>query len=65
MEGLFPYVWLDALYLKGRQNHRIVSLALVIAIGVNGQEDRKLLGFALGASETKAFWQEFLRSLVK
>jgi putative transposase len=65
LEEEFPYVWLDALYLKVRQNHRIVSLALVIAIGVSVQGERKVLGFALGASETEAFWQEFLRSLVK
>jgi putative transposase len=63
LEGRFPYVWLDALYLKVRQNHRIVSLALVIAMGVNEQGERSLLGFAWGASETEAFWQEFLRSL--
>jgi putative transposase len=36
LEGRYPYVWLDAMYLKVRQNHRIVSLAKVIAIGVNG-----------------------------
>ncbi len=65
LEEDFPYVWLDALYLKVRQNHRIVSLALVIAIGVSAQGERKVLGFALGASETEAFWLEFLRSLVK
>lgn len=65
LEGRYPYVWLDAMYLKVRQNHRIVSLALVIAIGVNDQGERELLGFGLGASETEAFWQEFLRSLVQ
>lgn len=65
LEDEFPYVWLDALYLKVRQNHRIVSLALVIAIGVSEQGERSLLGFALGASETEAFWQEFLRTLVQ
>ena len=65
LEGLVPYVWLDALYLKVRQNHRIVSMALVIAIGVSDQGERKLVGFSLGASETEAFWQEFLRSLVQ
>jgi putative transposase len=65
LEEEFPYVWLDALYLKVRQNHRIVSLALVIAIGVSAQGERKVLGFDLGASETEAFWLEFLRSLVK
>lgn len=65
LEGRYPYIWLDALYLKVRQNHRIVSLAVVIAIGVNEQGEREILGFALGASETEAFWLEFLRSLVQ
>lgn len=65
LEGRYPYVWLDALYLKVRQNHRIVSLAMVIAIGVNDLGERELLGFELGGSETEAFWLEFLRSLVQ
>lgn len=65
IEGRFLYVWLDALFLKVRQNHRIVSQAVVIAIGVNELGDRRLLGFALGGSETEAFWVEFLRSLVE
>jgi putative transposase len=65
LEGRYPYVWLDALYLKVRQNHRIVSMAMVIAIGVNELGEREVLGFALGASETEAFWLEFLRSLVQ
>jgi putative transposase len=65
LEGRYPYVWLDALYLKVRQNHRIVSMALVIAIGVNEQGEREVLGFELGGSETEAFWLEFLRSLVQ
>ena len=65
LEGRYPYVWLDAIYLKVRQNHRIVSQALVIAIGVNELGEREVLGFALGANETAAFWLEFLRSLVQ
>jgi putative transposase len=65
LEGRYPYVWLDAIYLKVRQNHRIVSQALVIAIGVNEFGDREVLGFALGASETEAFWLEFMRSLMQ
>jgi putative transposase len=65
LEGEYPYLWLDALYLKVRQNHRIVSLALVIAIGVDGEGHRQNLGFALGASEESAFWLDFLRSLVE
>lgn len=65
LDRQYPYVWLDALYLKVRQNHRIVSLAMVIAIGVNDLGERELLGFELGSSETEAFWLEFLRSLVQ
>lgn len=65
LEGTYPFVWLDALYLKVRQNHRIVSQALVIATGVRESGERELLGFALGASEEEAFWLDFLRSLVR
>jgi putative transposase len=65
LEGEYPYLWLDALYLKVRQNHRIVSLAMVIAIGVDTEGRRHILGFALGASEESAFWLDFLRSLVE
>lgn len=64
IEGQYPYVWLDALYVKVRQNHRVVSLALVIAIGVTHEGERVLLGFDLGASEEEAFWKDFLRGLV-
>jgi transposase-like protein len=65
LSGPYPYVWLDALYLKVRVNHRIVSQALVIAIGVRQTGEREILGFALGASEEAAFWTEFLRSLTR
>jgi putative transposase len=61
----YPYVWLDALYLKVRQNGRIVSLAAVIAIGVCETGERHILGLALGAGESEPFWSEFLRSLVQ
>jgi putative transposase len=50
LEGRYPIVWLDALYLKVRQNHRIVSQAMVIAIAVSEAGERKILGFGLGAS---------------
>ena len=64
LEGDYPYVWLDATYLKVRQNHRVVSMAVVIAIGVRATGEREVLGFAVGASEEVSFWLEFLRSLV-
>jgi len=59
------YVWLDALYPKVRQNHRIVSQAFVIALGVDETGHRTILGCDVGAAESEAFWIEFLRSLVK
>ena len=65
LEGDYPYVWLDATYLKVRQNHRVVSMAVVIAIGVRETGEREVLGFAVGASEEASFWLEFLRSLVR
>jgi transposase-like protein len=65
LQESYPYVWLDAMYLKVRQNHRVVSLALVIAIGVDNTGERHMLGFDLGASEDEEFWLAFLRSLVK
>jgi putative transposase len=64
LEGTYPYIWLDALYLKVRQNHRIVSQAVVIAIGVKETGEREILGFDIGASEEHAFWLAFLRSLI-
>lgn len=64
LEGTYPYIWLDALYLKVRQNHRIVSQAVVIAIGVKETGEREILGFDIGASEEHAFWLAFLRSLM-
>jgi transposase-like protein len=64
-ENEIPYVWLDALYLKVRQNHRVVSLAVVVAVGVTHEGERTVLGFDVGASEEEAFWLEFLRSLLK
>jgi len=65
LEGSFPYLWLDALYLKVRQDHRIVNQALVVAIAVRDTGDREILGLALGQSEEYAFWLDFLRGLVR
>jgi putative transposase len=64
LEDSYPYVWFDAVYLKVRQDNRIVSLAAVIAIGVSETGERRVLGLATGASESEPFWSEFLRSLV-
>ncbi|MGW1365209.1 IS256 family transposase [Streptomyces chartreusis] len=59
----FPYVCLDATYVKARVNHRIVSQAVIIATGITGDGGREVLGVMVGDSETEAFWTEFPRSL--
>jgi putative transposase len=64
LEGSYPYLWLDALYLKVRQNGRIVSMAVVIAVGVVSTGERSVLGVEVGASEDAAFWTSFLRGLL-
>ena len=63
LEGAWPYLWLDATYLKVRDGGRIVSRAVIIAVGVNEDGKREVLGVATGLSEAEAFWIEFLRSL--
>jgi len=64
LTGQHPYLWLDATYLKVRQDGRVVSMAAVIAIGVNAEGRREVLGLDVGPSEEGAFWQQFLRALV-
>ncbi len=65
LEGSYPYVWLDATYVKARQDGRVTSVAVVIAVGVNGESgEREVLGLDVGPSEDGAFWLSFLRSLV-
>jgi len=63
IEGDWPYVWLDATYVKVRRNHRIVSVAVIIAVGVNTDGRREVLGMDIGPSEAETFWTEFLRKL--
>jgi transposase-like protein len=65
LEGNWPYLWLDATYVKVRQNGRIVSLAVIIAVGVNDDGRREVLGMTVGASEAETFWTDFLRSLAR
>jgi putative transposase len=65
LEGDWPYIWLDATYLKVRQDGRIVSVAAIIAVGVNGAGRREVLGLAIGASEAETFWTDFLRKLAR
>jgi putative transposase len=65
LEGPYPYVWLDATYLKALQDGRVSSVAVVIAIGVKGDTgEREVLGLDVGPSEDGSFWLSFMRSLV-
>jgi len=59
----FPYVFLDATYIKARSGGRIVSKAVIVATGVSRNGDREVLGVEVGDSEDGAFWIAFLRSL--
>jgi hypothetical protein len=59
----YPYVWLDGTFVKVRDNGRVVSQAIVIAIGVTASGEREVLGMDVGPSESGAFWLAFLRDL--
>ena len=63
IEGEWPYVWIDATYVKARTGGRIVSTATIIAVGVNTDGRREVLGVATGPSEAEVFWKNFLRTL--
>ena len=64
LDGPYPYVWLDATFVKVREGGRVVSQAVVIAIGVRASGEREVLGLDVGPSEDGAFWTAFLRGLV-
>ena len=65
LEGDWPYLWIDATYVKVRQGGRIVSVATIIAVAVNAEGRREVLGMATGPSEAETFWTQFLRSLMR
>ncbi len=65
IEGDWPYLWLDATYVKARRDHHIVSVAVIIAVAVNTDGRREVLGMTIGNSEAEPFWTEFLRSLTR
>jgi putative transposase len=62
-ETSYPYVFLDATYCKARIDHRVVSQAVVVAVGVSATGRREVLGMDVGDSEDGAFWTAFLRGL--
>ena len=65
IEGEWPYLWIDATYVKVRQEGRIVSVAVIVAVGVNSDGRREVLGMDVGPSEAETFWTAFLRKLAR
>lgn len=59
----YPYVFVDATYCKARVGRRVVSQAIVIAVGVAADGRRHVLGFQVGDTESEPFWTEFFRDL--
>jgi putative transposase len=64
LAGPYPYLWLDATFVKARDGGRVVSMAVVIAVGVTAAGQREVLGVDVGPSEDGQFWLRFLRDLV-
>jgi putative transposase len=64
LAGPYPYLWLDATFVKVRDGGRVVSMAVVIAVGVRATGEREVLGLDVGPGEDGAFWHQFLRGLV-
>jgi putative transposase len=65
IEGDWPYLWIDATYMKVRRGGRVVSVAVIIAVGVNGDGRREVLGLEVGTSEAEPVWTGFLRKLTR
>ena len=63
LSGEWPYLWLDATYLKQREGGRIVSVAAIIAVAANTDGRREIVGLHIGPSEAETFWSSFLKSL--
>jgi transposase-like protein len=65
LTGDWPYLWLDATYLKVREGGRIVSVAAIIAVAVNTEGKREIVGLHIGPSEAEVFWSDFLKDLAR
>ena len=65
LHGQWPYLWLDATYIKVRQGGRVQTVAAIIATGVNHEGRREVLGLGLGLSEAREFWVQFLNTLLQ
>jgi len=64
LEAAYPYLWLDARYEKVREDHRVISMAVVVAYGIRADGVREVLGLDIGLSEDVESWRAFAQSLV-
>ena len=65
LTGDWPYLWLDATYLRQREGGRIVSVAAIVAVAVNTNGKREIVGLHIGPSEAETFWSTFLKGLLR
>src|SRR5215210_7481778 len=65
LQGEWPYLWLDAAYLRQREGGRVVSVAAIIAVAANTEGKREIVGLHIGPSEAETFWATFLKGLVR
>ena len=65
LEGEWPYLWLDATYLKVREGGRVVSVAAIIAMAVDREGRREIVGLHMGPNESETIWSEFLRQMLR
>src|SRR3712207_1610930 len=65
LSGEWPYLWLNATYLRQREGGRIVSVAAIVAVAANAEGRREVVGLHIGPSEAETFWSTFLKSLVR
>lgn len=63
LPGKYPFVMVDAMYVKVREDHRVVSKALYVALGINEQGKKEILGFDVAGAESEPNWREFLTGL--
>ncbi len=63
LNGYYPFVIVDAIYMRARENHAVRSKGLLIATGVNYEGNREVLGFTVADGESEISWSEFFESL--
>lgn len=65
LDTSYPFLVVDAMYIKVRENHKVRSKGLMIAIGVTEQGQREIIGFHLSETESETSWSEFFKALTQ